>query len=106
MVSSKSYNPFLNLEHSINREQGFLLFLPINSEISYNMAERSLWFSFYRPNNLASGVSLKSRTLTSTYGTILRTTERLQPYADYILSEGDPHLVVSTECISYQTRMT
>lgn len=92
VVTSKSYNPFLNLEHSMNREQGFLAYLPVNSEILFNLANSSIWFSLYRPNNLVSGVSLKSRTLTITTGRILRSSDSI--YHDLIISEGDPHLVV------------
>lgn len=92
VVTSKSYNPFLNLEHSINREQGVLAYLPVNSEILFNLANMSIWFSLYRPNNLVSGVSLKSRTLTITTGRILRSSDFV--YNELIISEGDPQLVV------------
>lgn len=81
----------------MNREQGFLAYLPVNSEILFNLVNSSVWFSLYRPNNLVSGVSLKSRTLTITTGRILRSSDTI--YLDMIISEGDPRLVV---CIFYQ----
>lgn len=91
-MTSKSYNPFLNIEHTINREQGFLVYLPINSDIKLNLKKSSLWFSFYRPGNLISGISLKSRIRTITQGRPLRTDE--QSYVDIAVYEGDPSLVV------------
>lgn len=91
MVSSRSYNPFVNLEHSVNREQGLLVYLPTINEFKLNMQTRNFTFSFYRPNNLVSGVALKSRTRTITQGRVLRTDE---PYSEIIVSEGDPEFKV------------
>lgn len=91
VVTSKSYNPFLNMEHSINREQGFVFYLPINNELKLNWINSSLWFSFYRPNDMISGISLKSRTRTITQGKPLHTNE---PYSEIIAYEGDPSLMV------------
>lgn len=92
VVTSKSYNPFLNMEHSMNREQGFLIYLPINSDVKLNLHKSSLWFSFFRPSNLISGISLKSRIRTITRGRPLRTME--QSFTDIAVYEGDPSLVV------------
>lgn len=81
------------MEHSINREQGLLFYLPINNEVKLNLVKSSLWFSFYRPSNLISGISLKSRIRIITRGRPLRTNDEL--YNDIVLYEGDPSLVVS-----------
>lgn len=80
------------MEHSINREQGLVFYLPINNELKLNLLKSSLWFSFYRPENLISGISLKSRIRIITQGRPLRTNE---PYSDVIVYEGDPNLVVN-----------
>lgn len=80
------------MEHSINREQGFLIYLPINNNVKLSLTKSSLWFAFYRPNNLTSGISLKSRIRTITKGRPLRHSE--QSYADIAVYEGDPNLVV------------
>lgn len=80
------------MEHSISREQGLLFYLPINNEMKLNLHKSSLWFSFYRPSNLISGISLKSRIRIITIGRPLRTKD--EPYTDIVLYEGDPHLVV------------
>lgn len=90
MVTSKSYNPFLNLEHSVNREQGLIVYIPINNELSINLRRETLKFSFYRPNNLTSGISLKSRTRRITMGRIL--TKHEQPYQEITVTEGNPDL--------------
>lgn len=92
LVASKSYNPFLNMEHSINREQGILIYLPINNDVKLNLVKSSLWFSFFRPNNLTSGVSLKSRIRAITRGRPLRNSEQI--YKDIVVYEGDPRFVV------------
>lgn len=42
VCGSGSYNPFLNLDHTIHREQGFLLYIPINSEFSASLSNKSL----------------------------------------------------------------
>jgi hypothetical protein len=44
------------------REQGFLIYFPVHNEIMVNITSKSLVFGFFRPENLTSGVSLKSRT--------------------------------------------
>lgn len=92
IVTSKSYNPFINLEHSVNREQGFLVYLPVINEFKLHMQMRNVSYSFYRPNNLVSGIALKSRTRTITSGRVLRSDER---YLEVIVSEGDPEFKVS-----------
>lgn len=79
------------MEHSINREQGFLVYLPINSDVKLNLLKSSLWFSFFRPSNLISGISLKSRIRAITRGRPLRT---IEPFIDIAVHEGDPSLVV------------
>lgn len=90
VCKSTTYNPFLNLEHTINREQGFLVYLPINNEI--HQRPGSFNISFYRPADLTSGASLKSRSLTSTKGTILTTDKA--PFEE-ILVPDTSKLVVS-----------
>lgn len=80
------------MEHSLNREQSFLLYLPINNDVKLNLQKSELWFSFFRPANLISGISLKSRIRTITRGRPLRTNEH--PYVDIVVYDGDPSLVV------------
>lgn len=36
------YNPFLNFEHQIKQEQGFLGYLPMNIELQYNTAAKNV----------------------------------------------------------------
>lgn len=91
VVTSKSYNPFLNMEHMINREQGFVFYLPINNELKLSLLNSSLWFSFYRPNDMISGISLKSRTRIITKGRALHTND---PYLQITVHEGEPNLPV------------
>lgn len=81
------------MKHSVNREQGFLLYLPVNNDLKLNLAKSSMWFSFYRPNDLASGISLKSRIRSITTGRPLRNSEH--SYSDIVVYEGDPHYAVS-----------
>lgn len=81
------------MEHSINREQGFLIYLPINSDVKLNLQKSSLWFSFFRPSNMISGISLKSRIRAIARGRPLRTME--QSFTDIAVYEGDPSLKVN-----------
>lgn len=81
------------MEHSINREQGLVVYLPINNELSINLRRETLKFSFYRPNNLTSGISLKSRMRRITKGRIL--SKHDTPYQEIVITEGDPSLKVS-----------
>ncbi|XP_055375125.1 uncharacterized protein LOC129607901 isoform X2 [Condylostylus longicornis] len=67
---SRSYNPFLNLDHEINREQGILVYFPVNNEITINITDLCLKFSFSRPPNSVSGLTFKSRSVTITKGII------------------------------------
>ncbi|XP_050084329.1 uncharacterized protein LOC126570542 [Anopheles aquasalis] len=62
VVKIRSYNPIDDVEYSTIREQGFLVYLPVNNEIVWDIAGKSISYSFYRPENLTSGISLKSRT--------------------------------------------
>lgn len=39
---SLSYNPFLNFEHQIKQEQGFLGYVPINIEMTLNIQAKQL----------------------------------------------------------------
>lgn len=39
---SMIYNPFLNFEHQIKQEQGFLGYLPLNMELQFNAEKRNL----------------------------------------------------------------
>lgn len=66
VCKSETYNPFLNLDHTVNREQGFLVYIPINNELQ--LEEMILSFSFHRPANLTGGFALRSRSLTTTKG--------------------------------------
>ncbi|KAI8129767.1 Vitellogenin-1 [Lucilia cuprina] len=68
---SRSYNPFLNLDHEINREQGFLIYVPLYLSLNYYAG--SCWeYAFNRPANLTSGLSFKSRSVTTTRGLITK----------------------------------
>uniref|UniRef100_A0A336MI65 CSON015062 protein n=1 Tax=Culicoides sonorensis TaxID=179676 RepID=A0A336MI65_CULSO len=58
----RSYNPVQDLEYATIREQSFLIFAPMMNEITFNLQNNSLSFSFYRPPALTTGMSLKSRT--------------------------------------------
>lgn len=66
VCKSETYNPFLNLEHTVHREQGFLVYIPINNELQLH--DMILSFAFYRPANLTGGFALRSRSLTTTKG--------------------------------------
>ncbi|XP_055851471.1 uncharacterized protein LOC129915809 [Episyrphus balteatus] len=82
---SRSYNPFLNLDHEINREQGFLIYIPFNNDVVLNITSVCLKYSFSRPEKLTSGMSFKSRSLTSTKGFITKSS--IQPFEELILPE-------------------
>ncbi|GAB0097423.1 ATP:guanido phosphotransferase [Sergentomyia squamirostris] len=58
---SRSYNPFMNYEHQVQQDQGFLGYNPINSEMTFNMMTREMTVAFIRPKNTKSGFALKSR---------------------------------------------
>uniref|UniRef100_A0A182PRI3 Vitellogenin domain-containing protein n=1 Tax=Anopheles epiroticus TaxID=199890 RepID=A0A182PRI3_9DIPT len=62
VVKIRSYNPIDDVEYSTIREQGFLVYIPVNNEIVWDIAGKSISYSFYRPENMTSGISLKSRT--------------------------------------------
>ncbi|KRG01396.1 uncharacterized protein LOC6573593 isoform X2 [Drosophila mojavensis] len=72
-VRSRSYNPFLNLDHEIKREQGFLIYIPFSSELTLNDSAQCARYTFSRPQNLTSGLSFKSRAVTSTRGQVTKT---------------------------------
>lgn len=57
----RSYNPIQDLEYATIREQSLLLFAPLINEITFNLPNNSVSFSFYRPPKLTTGVSFKSR---------------------------------------------
>lgn len=38
----RAYNPINDIEYSTIREQGFLVYLPINNEIALNIGEKSM----------------------------------------------------------------
>lgn len=57
----RSYNPVHDLEYATIREQSLLLYAPLVNEIGFNIEKSSVSFSFYRPPNLKTGVSFKSR---------------------------------------------
>ncbi|KAH8271317.1 hypothetical protein KR018_006399, partial [Drosophila ironensis] len=91
-VRSRSYNPFLNLDHEINREQGFLIYIPFSSELNLNETGincRS--YSFSRPQNLTSGLSFKSRAVTKTKGLITKTAAA--PFEEIMLPESRNEVV-------------
>lgn len=81
------------MAHSINREQGLLLYLPIKNDVKLYLHKPSVWFSFSRPSK-QSGISLKSRIRTINHGRPLRNDE---PYIDIAVYEGDPNLVVGLQ---------
>lgn len=39
---SRIYNPFLNFEHQIKQEQGFLGYLPVNMEVQFNTEKKNI----------------------------------------------------------------
>lgn len=41
-LSSNAYNPFLNLDHIIRREQGTMFYLPFNNEFSWDILGKSM----------------------------------------------------------------
>lgn len=91
MCKSNTYNPFLNFDHTISREQGLLVYIPINNELSWTTVPdfsqsflKALKFSFYRPADVTGGASQKSRSMTSTKGYLLRTDKI--PYSESSLS--------------------
>ncbi|SPP84272.1 uncharacterized protein LOC117585887 [Drosophila guanche] len=85
-VRSRSYNPFLNLDHEINREQGFLIYVPFSNELNLNMSGSPCTrYSFSRPQNLTSGLSFKSRAVTKTRGLITKTATA--PFEEIMLPE-------------------
>ncbi|KAH8265516.1 hypothetical protein KR038_009680, partial [Drosophila bunnanda] len=86
-VRSRSYNPFLNLDHEINREQGFLIYIPFSSELNLNESgSKCRRYSFSRPQNLTSGLSFKSRAVTKTRGLITKTAAA--PFEEIMLPES------------------
>lgn len=85
-VRSRSYNPFLNLDHEINREQGFLIYIPFSSELTLNDSDKMCRsYSLSRPQNLTSGLSFKSRVVTKTRGLI--TKSAAAPFDETMLPE-------------------
>lgn len=99
VCKSTTYNPFLNLEHTINREQGFLVYLPIQNEVSYAYGE-AFNFTLVRPANVTSaGASLKSRSLTSTKGTILPTDKSV--FNEILISDTSKKMVRGFKQIDY-----
>ncbi|XP_016952519.1 uncharacterized protein LOC108026214 [Drosophila biarmipes] len=86
-VRSRSYNPFLNLDHEINREQGFLIYIPFSSELHLNENDsKCKRYSFSRPQNLTSGLSFKSRAVTRTKGLITKTASA--PFEEVMVPES------------------
>ena len=74
---SRSYNPFLNLDHEINREQGFLIYVPLYLSLNYYAGV--CWeYAFNRPANLTSGFSFKSRSVTTTKGLITKSAKEFE----------------------------
>ncbi|XP_055544225.1 vitellogenin-4 [Wyeomyia smithii] len=85
VVKIRSYNPIEDIEYSTIREQGFLVYIPINNEIVWDIASKSISYAFYRPDGLTSGISLKSRTRnTPSDSMFLR--EKLEPKEEEIAS--------------------
>ncbi|XP_037954576.1 uncharacterized protein LOC119684578 [Teleopsis dalmanni] len=82
---SRSYNPFLNLNHEINREQGFLIYVPFNNDFNIDFTNKCVKYSFKRPENLTSGLSFKSRSVTSTRGFITKSAS--QPFEEIMYPE-------------------
>ncbi|XP_061389205.1 uncharacterized protein LOC133324377 [Musca vetustissima] len=81
---SRSYNPFLNLDHEINREQGFLIYIPLYLRVNYYAG--ACWeYTFTRPENLTSGLSFKSRSVTITKGLITKSAS--EPFEEIMYPE-------------------
>lgn len=89
VCKSNTYNPFLNFDHTINREQGFLVYVPINNELSWSLF-KTMNFSFYRPADVTGGASLKSRSLTSTKGFMLSSDK--VPYSEILLPDTSSYV--------------
>ncbi|KAL9889825.1 vitellogenin-like lipoprotein [Glossina fuscipes fuscipes] len=81
---SRSYNPFLNLDHEIKREQGFVVYVPLNLGLNY-YANSCLEYAFNRPENLTSGLAFKSRSVTSTRGLITKSAN--EPFEEIMYPE-------------------
>lgn len=81
---SRSYNPFLNLDHEINREQGFLIYVPLYLSLNY-YAGLCWEYAFNRPANLTSGFSFKSRSVTTTRGLITKSSN--EPFEEIMHPE-------------------
>ncbi|XP_055643974.1 vitellogenin-3 [Toxorhynchites rutilus septentrionalis] len=87
VVKIRSYNPIEDIEYSTIREQGFLVYIPINNEIVWDIASKSISYAFYRPKGLTSGISLKSRTR-NTPSDALILPEKLEPKDEEIAGFG------------------
>ena len=94
---SRSYNPFLNLDHEINREQGFLIYIPFNMDVNTTNTKKCGMFSFMRPEKLTSGLSFKSRSVTSTKGWITKSST--QPFEEVMYPESRHDVVSDGNCI-------
>uniref|UniRef100_A0A1Q3G5A9 Putative lipoprotein n=1 Tax=Culex tarsalis TaxID=7177 RepID=A0A1Q3G5A9_CULTA len=88
VIKLRSYNPILDIEYSTIREQGFLVYIPINNEIVWDIASKSISYAFYRPDGLTSGVSLKSRTRNTPSDSALILRDRLEPKEEEIAGFG------------------
>ncbi|XP_037039543.1 vitellogenin-3 [Bradysia coprophila] len=100
VCKSETYNPFLNLEHTVHREQGFLVYIPINNELQLH--DMVLSFSFYRPANLTGGFALRSRSLTTTKGLVLQTDAA--PFSEVNYPAHVLNRAVPVEKINYEIK--
>ncbi|XP_055695854.1 uncharacterized protein LOC129797391 [Lutzomyia longipalpis] len=91
---SRSYNPFLNYEHQVQQDQGFLGYSPINSEIGLDMSTGQMFLSFIRPKMTNSGFSLKSRVSANIREFLLRDSETDTSNL-YVFSESEDDKSVS-----------
>lgn len=87
VVKIRSYNPIEDIEYSTIREQGFLVYIPINNEIVWDIASKSISYAFYRPDGLTSGISLKSRTRNIPSDSLVQR-DRLEPKEEEIAGFG------------------
>lgn len=87
---SRSYNPFLNLDHEIKREQGFVVYVPLNLGLNY-YANSCLEYAFNRPENLTSGLAFKSRSVTLTRGLITKSAN--EPFEEIMYPERQHDVV-------------
>lgn len=91
---SRCYNPFLNYEHQVQQDQGFLGYIPINSELGLDLVGGGLSLSFIRPKMTNSGFALKSRMSVNIREFFLLDSDT-RPSNHFIYSESEDDRAVS-----------